>query len=469
MLYHLVKYLSQYYDFPGVWLFQFISFRAGVAAFLALIIALFVGKPIIKWLKKHQIGEQIRQEGPKHHASKKGTPTMGGVIIFIAILIPSLLFADLTNAYVFTMLLAILWVTALGLWDDYIKVFKKDKGGLRGKTKLLAQTGLGVIVGFMMVTHPHFSGRSPRIDPETRVIDPTLLLRRLGFQRGDKLLKAENQTQLNFEQLNQNPYPFASYTILRKGDTITLTIPPQQRKAAAIALFGQKIPGFTTRTDIPFVKDHLFDYSKIIFWSDSPESWWVKLFYVFIVIFIVVAVSNSVNLTDGLDGLAVGTSAIAGGALGIFAYVSGHYVFANYLRVSFIPLSGELSILLAAFVGACIGFLWYNAYPAQVFMGDTGSLMLGGIIGVSALMVKKELLLPVLCGIFFVEALSVIIQVTYFKYTKRKYGEGKRIFLMAPLHHHYELKGMHEAKIVIRFWIVAFLLALIAFLTLKIR
>jgi phospho-N-acetylmuramoyl-pentapeptide-transferase len=386
MLYYLFEYLNQAYDLPGSSLFKYLTFRASVAAIMGLAIAILFGRRVILFLKSRQIGETIRELGPASHKAKSGTPTMGGVIILAAIVIPTLLLAKLHSGYVLLALIATVWMGLIGFLDDYIKIFKKNKSGLPGKFKIVAQVLLGLLAGLIMTFHPDFAGA-----------DPT----------------------------------------------------------------------FLTSTNLPFVKDYELDYSRIAFWSDDPI--WGRIIYVGIVIFIITAVSNGVNLTDGLDGLAAGTTAIVAVALGIFAYVSGNVVFAKYLNITYLPNSGETVVFVAALIAACVGFLWYNTYPAQVFMGDTGSLALGGAVGMVALMVKKELLLPLLCGVFFVESLSVILQVAYFKYTKRKYGEGRRIFRMAPLHHHYEKMGHHETKIVVRFWIVTLILVILSFATLKIR
>lgn len=378
MLYELFSWLESNYNLPGSGLFQFITFRASLAAILAMLMGTLVGKHIINLLRRKQIGETIREVGPESHKTKKGTPTMGGIIILFAILVPCLLLARLTNIYVLVMMGATLWMGLIGLADDYIKVFLKDKQGLRSGTKVLGQVGLGILVAAALFFHPDV-----------------------------------------------------------------------QEEAL--------------RTNLPVTK-HLFDYSQLAW---GPISSW--LVYFGVIVLIVTAVTNSVNLTDGIDGLAAGVSAITGTGLGILAYMSGNIKTAAYLNILYVPMSGEVVVFLAAMVGACIGFLWYNSYPAQVFMGDTGSLALGGAIASSAIIIKMELLLPILCGIFFVESLSVIVQVTYFKYTKRKYGEGRRIFRMSPLHHHYELGGIAEPKVVTRFWIMAVLLVLVAVALLKLR
>lgn len=407
MFYYLFQYLDERFDFIGAGVFQYISFRAGMAAVVSLIIALTFGENLINLLRKKQIGESIRDLGLHGQMEKKGTPTMGGIIIISAIVIPTLLFAKLDNVYILLMLASILLLGTIGFVDDFIKVFKKNKEGLSGKFKIVGQVAIGLLVGITLFFHQD------------------VLIR--DFKAPDKVEAIE-------EAINENNYT----------DSKSL------------------------RTTIPFVKDNEIDYNKILpaIGIDEHHTW---ILYVLIVIFIVTAVSNGANITDGIDGLAAGTSAIIGTTLGVFAYVSGNAIFSSYLDIMYIPYSGELVIFCAAFVGACIGFLWYNSYPAQVFMGDTGSLALGGIIAVLAIILRKELLIPVLCGIFFVESLSVIIQVYYFKYTKKKYGEGRRIFKMAPLHHHYQKLGYHESKIVARFWIMGILLAIFTLATLKLR
>ena len=393
MFYYLFDYLEKQFDLVGAGVFQYISFRAGMAALVSLLITIVFGKKLIDRLRAFQIGESIRDLGLDGQMAKQGTPTMGGIIIIAAIVIPTLLFARVFNIYIVLLLVAALWMGVIGFIDDYLKVKKKNKEGLRGKFKVIGQVVLGLVVGLVMVFHE---------DVVTRdfISDGT-------FQDKQSLI-----------------------------------------------------------TTIPFIKDNEFNYNWLLPEAFEGFTW---VIYVFAVIFIVTAVSNSTNLTDGLDGLAGGTSAIVGLTLAIFAYLSGNAIFADYLNIMYIPNSGELVIFCAAFIGACIGFLWYNAYPAQVFMGDTGSLSLGGIIAVLALVIRKELLIPLLCGIFFIESLSVMIQVFWFKYTKKKYGEGRRIFLMSPIHHHYQKKGLHEAKIVGRFWISGVLLAILTLATLKLR
>ena len=407
MLYHLFEYLDKHMHFPGSGLFHYLSFRAALSILISLTISMVFGKTLIRMLRKKQVGETIRDLGLEGQMQKAGTPTMGGLIILAAILVPTLLLADLTNIYIQTMIIATIWLGLIGFLDDYIKVFKKNKEGLAGKSKIVGQIGVGLIVASMLYW-------SPSVTIKEKVSD----------------VQIENAT------------------------------PDEQ----AMQWEEEK----SLKTTIPFIKGNEFDYAWLV--PDSMESPWV-LWAVFavIVIFIVTAVSNGANITDGIDGLATGTSAIIGITLAIFAYVSGNYIFADYLNVMYIPHSGELTVFIAAFVGACVGFLWYNSFPAQVFMGDTGSLALGGIIATFSIAVRKELLIPVLCGIFLVENLSVMLQVGYFKYTKKKYGEGRRIFLMSPLHHHYQRKGMHEAKIVSRFWIIGIMLAVLTIITLKVR
>lgn len=391
MLNYIFEYLNQI-DFPGSGLFQYISFRAGMAALLSLIITITFGERLIEMLRKFQLGESIRDLGLEGQMEKKGTPTMGGIIIISAIVIPTLLFARLDNIYIILLVISALWMGIIGFIDDYLKVKKQNKEGLRGKFKIIGQIGLGLLVGLVMVFHEDIVVRD-----------------------------------------------FSGEAFSDKN---------------------------TLLTTIPFVANNEFQYDWFLPEALNDYAW---VLYVLVVIFIVTAVSNGANITDGLDGLAAGTCAIIGLTLAVLAYLSGNAIFANYLNIMFIPNSGELVIFCTAFVGACIGFLWYNSYPAQVFMGDTGSLSLGGIIAVLAFVIRKELLIPILCGILVIENLSVILQVSYFKYTKKKYGEGKRIFLMSPLHHHYQKKGLHESKIVGRFWIVGILLAIFTLATLKIR
>lgn len=404
MLYYLFEYLDQQFNLAGAGVFQYISFRAGVGIVLSLLITIFFGKHFIKMLQKQQMGETIRDLGLQGQLEKKGTPTMGGIIIISAIVIPTLLVAKLDNIYVILLLVTTIWMGMIGFLDDYLKIKKKNKEGLSGKFKIIGQVIIGLIVGVTMVTND------------------------------DILVRDFNKS----------------------GPTIETTVVDTQEFEDVKS----------TITTIPFVKNNEFHYKWLL--PEFLEDY-TNVLYVLVVIFIVTAVSNGANITDGLDGLAAGTSAIIGITLAILAYVSGNLVFADYLNIMYIPGSGELVIFCFAFVGACIGFLWYNSYPAQVFMGDTGSLSIGGVIAVLALVVRKELLIPVLCGIFVIENLSVIIQVSYFKYTKKKYGEGRRVFLMSPLHHHYQKKGIHETKIVTRFWTTGILLAILTLATLKLR
>lgn len=404
MLYYLFDYLHSAYDFPGSGLFQYISFRAAMAVITSLLVSLVFGGKIIRLIQRKQIGEQIRTLGLSGEEAKKGTPTMGGLIILSAILIPTLLFAKLDNIYTQIMLISTLWLGAIGFIDDYIKVFKKDKAGLAGKFKILGQVGISLIVGLVMVFHADIV-----VKDEVSLSSET------------ELVKTDNLAQKSY------------------------------------------------KTTTPFFKNNEFDYQYLTSWMGDAAKDYAWILFILIVVVIITAVSNGANMTDGLDGLATGTSAIIGVTLALFAYVSGNIFAADYLNIMYIPDTGELVIYMSAFVGACVGFMWYNSYPAQVFMGDTGSLALGGIIAVVAILIRKELLIPVLCGVFLVENLSVIMQVGYFKYTKNKFGEGKRIFKMAPLHHHYQKLGMHESKIVTRFWIVGIMLAVITVVTLKLR
>jgi phospho-N-acetylmuramoyl-pentapeptide-transferase len=404
MLYYLFEYLQNAYDFPGSGLIQYISFRSAMAVITSLVVSLVFGGKIIRFIQRKQIGEQVRTLGLNGEDAKNGTPTMGGLIILSAILIPTLLFAKLDNIYIQIMLVSTLWLAAIGFIDDYIKIFKKDKKGLAGRFKVLGQVGIGLIVGLVMVFHTEIvvkEGVSLSLDTE--------------------LIKTDFKAQ--------------------KSSTTTT----------------------------PFFKNNEFDYQSLTSWIVDGGNEYAWILFILVVIVIITAVSNGANMTDGLDGLATGTSAIIGVTLVLFCYVSGNIIAADYLNIMYIPNSGELVIYMSSFVGACLGFMWYNSYPAQVFMGDTGSLALGGIIAVVAILIRKELLIPVLCGVFLVENLSVIIQVGYFKYTKKKFGKGKRIFKMAPLHHHYQKLGMHESKIVTRFWIVGIMLAVITIVTLKIR
>lgn len=403
MLYSLFDYLDRVLDIPGTGVFRYISFRAGMAALVSLVITITFGHQIINWIRNRQIGETVRDLGLEGQTQKKGTPTMGGLMMIAAILIPTLLFANLNNIYIQLLLITTVWLGLIGFLDDYIKVFRKNKDGLKGRFKIVGQIGIGIIVGATLYYH-------------------------------DDVVIREFSTPVSVES------------------GVIETPAFQDVKAL--------------KTTIPFFKNNELNYADFLgFFGDAMT----PVLYIFVAIFIITAVSNGANITDGIDGLAAGTSAIIGIAIAIFAYLSGNAIFSQYLNIMYIPNSGELVIFTAAFVGACVGFLWYNSFPAQVFMGDTGSLMLGGVIAVLALTLRKELLIPTLCGIFLVENLSVMIQVGYFKYTRMKYGEGRRIFLMSPLHHHYQKKGIHESKIVTRFWIVGILLAVITLATLKLR
>ncbi|MDA3880785.1 MAG: phospho-N-acetylmuramoyl-pentapeptide-transferase [Prolixibacteraceae bacterium] len=417
MLYHLYKFI-EHWDIPGLGIMQYISFRAAAAVLVSLLITVVFGKKIIRILQRKQIGEEVRDLGLEGQMAKKGTPTMGGLIILASILVPTLLFARLDNIYIWLMIITTVWLGIIGFIDDYIKVFKKDKEGLAGKFKILGQVSLALIVGATLLFN-----------------DDVIVREKVKDDNGKYIIEVvvDNQT-------------------------------------------GQQVVHYTTedvkstRTTIPFVKNQELDYRFFVkFLPDSWEDVAVWIFYIMVIIFIITAVSNATNLTDGLDGLAAGTTSISGLTLGILAYVSGHVLLADYLNIMYIPNIGELSVFVAAFIGATVGFLWYNAYPAQVFMGDTGSLALGGILAVFAIIIRKEIMLPIFCGVLVAENLSVVLQVSYFKHTKRKYGEGRRIFLMSPLHHHYQKKGYHESKIVTRFWIVAILLAVISIVTLKVR
>jgi phospho-N-acetylmuramoyl-pentapeptide-transferase len=420
MLYYLFNYLDRVFDVPGAGAFNYISFRAALALITSLIISLVFGKRIIEFIRRKQIGETIRELGLTGQSEKKGTPTMGGLIIIGAIIIPTLLFAKIHNVYIILMLITTLWLGAIGFIDDYIKVFKKDKEGLKARFKVIGQVGIGLIVGSVLYFHP------------------------------DVVIK---------ERLN-------------KGSSDVVTISSlEQRKLSGPRYAETSVKNI--KTTIPFVKNNELDYSHFISWFGADSSKWGWLIFIPMVILIITAVSNGANITDGIDGLAAGTSAIIGTVLGILAWVSGNFIFADYLNIMYIPNSSELVVFIAAFIGACIGFLWYNAYPAQVFMGDTGSLAIGGIIAVFAIAIRKELLIPILCGVFVVENISVIMQVYYFKYQKRKHGvdyaRENRLFKMAPLHHHYQKSGFHESKIVMRFFIVGIALAVLTLVTLKLR
>jgi len=420
MIYYLFRYLSQLFEFPGNQLYQYSSVRAAAAVLLSLVISLIFGKRFIALLQKKQVGETIRDLGLANEDKKKGTPTMGGLIILAAVLVPTLLFARLRNVYVLLLLLTTVWMGLIGFLDDYIKVFKKDKKGLRGKFKVFGQLTLGIIVGLCFYLNKDVRIRSYLSEKEYQT--------------------KKHQVELQEKKYNGN------------GEQIYV------------------VDHRSTNTTIPFVKNHQFDYADLlIFLPKHQRSKFAWLAYVLVVIFVITAVSNGANLTDGIDGLAAGTAAIISATLGVLAFLSGNFIFADYLDIMFIPEIGEVLIFAAALTGACVGYLWYNAFPAQVFMGDTGSLAIGGIIATLALMIRKEFLLPILAGIFLAENLSVIIQVAYFKYTKKKYGEGKRIFKMSPLHHHYQKLNYAEPKIVVRFWIVGLMLAILTFITLKIR
>ena len=418
MLYYIFDYLDKVSDIPGTGVFKYITFRSGLAIILSLLVSTIFGKTIINFLRKQQIGETVRELGLQGQNEKAGTPTMGGVIIILATLIPVFLLAKLDNIYILLMIVTTVWMGIIGFLDDYIKVFKHDKEGLKGRFKVIGQIGLGLIVGVILYFHPSIT--------------------------------VKKDTSKSTFELVQNHSEKVINDVTMSG---------------TVKVIAEK----STATTIPFFKNNEFDYADLLsFLGDGYENY-AWLVFIPIVIFIITAVSNGANLTDGIDGLAAGTSAISVLALGIFAFVSGNIIFSNYLNIMYIPNIGELSIFISAFVGSLVGFLWYNTYPAQVFMGDTGSLTIGGIIAVLAIAVRKELLIPVLCGIFLVENLSVVLQVSYFKYTKNKYGEGRRIFLMSPLHHHFQKKGLHESKIVTRFWIVAIFLAIFSLVSLKLR
>lgn len=417
MLYYLFTWLDKAFNFPGAGVFQYISFRAAMSVITSLVIILILGKPFIKWLKRKQIGETVRDLQLEGQKEKEGTPTMGGIIILAAIIVPTLLFAKLDNIYVLIMLGTTVWLGLLGFLDDYIKVFRHNKEGLPGKYKIVGQVTLGLAVGLLIMYHP------------------------------DITIKEKSSLESFVATHNVN--------IQDNYDRATREF--------------SKDPIKSTKTTIPFVKNNELDYAKIITWMGDWAKKWVWVLYVIIVIFVVTATSNAANLTDGIDGLATGTSAIIGATLAILAWVSGNIIFANYLNIMYLPNIGELAIFITAFVGATLGFLWYNSHPAEIFMGDTGSLPIGGIIAVFALLIRKELLIPILCGIFLIEDVSVILQTSYFKYTRKRYGKGRRIFLMAPLHHHYQKKGIPEQKIVMRFYLIGILLAIVSIVTLKLR
>ena len=405
MLYYIFQYLDKVFDIPGAGVFQYITFRSGLAFNLSLAFATIYGKKIISFLKKQQVGETVRELGLQGQNEKAGTPTMGGIIIILATLIPVFLLAKLENIYVILLIVTTIWMGSIGFLDDYIKIFKKDKDGLKGRFKVIGQVGLGIIVGSVLYFHPGVTVRKDTL--------------------GDKY-KVENVELSKLEEKS-------------------------------------------TATTIPFLKNNEFDYAEVLSFMGDGYKDWAWIIFIPVVIFIITAVSNGANLTDGIDGLAAGTSAISVLTLGLFAFLSGNIIFSDYLNIMYIPNSGEMTIFIAAFTGALVGFLWYNTYPATVFMGDTGSLTIGGIIAVIAIAIRKELMIPILCGIFLAENFSVVLQVSYFKYTKKKFGEGRRIFLMSPLHHHYQKKGYHESKIVTRFWIVGILLAISSLVILKLR
>lgn len=408
MLYYLFDYLYKVMNVPGTGVFQYITFRSGLAVILSLMISTIYGKKIIGFLRRQQVGETVRELGLAGQNEKAGTPTMGGLIIIIATLIPVLLFTKLNNIYIILLIVTTLWMGTIGFIDDYIKIFKKDKQGLKGIFKVIGQVGLGLIVGSVLYLHPGVTVRN------------------------------EKPATISFKQT----------------ENVISQVPIEEK---------------STATTIPFFKNNELDYAELLSWAGDGYKDWAWLIFIPIVIFIITAVSNGANLTDGIDGLAAGTSAISVVALGIFTFVSGNIIFSSYLNIMYIPNSGEMTVFIAAFAGALIGFLWYNSYPAAVFMGDTGSLTIGGIIAVLAIAVRKELMIPLLCGIFLVENVSVMMQVAYFKYTKKRFGEGRRIFLMSPLHHHYQKKGYHESKIVTRFWITGIILAILSIVTLKLR
>ena len=408
MLYYLFEYLHKVLNVPGTGVFQYITFRSALALILSLLISTIFGKRIINFLRNQQVGETVRELGLAGQTQKAGTPTMGGLIIIIATLIPVLLLTKLNNIYIILLIVTTLWMGTIGFIDDYIKIFKKDKEGLKGIFKVIGQVGLGLIVGSVLYLHP---GVTVRKDVK------------------DKVLLSQTENVIHQAPIEEK----------------------------------------STATTIPFFENNEFDYAQLLAWTGEGYEKWSWLIFIPFVIFIITAVSNGANLTDGIDGLAAGTSAISVLALAIFTFVSGNIIFSNYLNIMYIPDSGEMTVFIAAFIGALIGFLWYNSYPASVFMGDTGSLTIGGIIAVLAISVRKEMLIPLVCGIFLAENFSVVLQVAYFKYTKKRFGEGRRIFLMSPLHHHYQKKGYHESKIVTRFWIVGILLAILSIVTLKLR
>ncbi|MDB4927446.1 phospho-N-acetylmuramoyl-pentapeptide-transferase [Mucilaginibacter sp.] len=413
MLYYLFTYLNKNYSIPGTGVFQYITFRMAMAVIVSLIVTTVYGRRLIDYLRYKQVGETVRNLGLEGQMQKAGTPTMGGLIIILGILIPTLLFAKLDNIYIILMIITTVWLGAIGFLDDYIKVFKKNKEGLAGRFKIVGQVGLALIIGFTMYNH-----KDIMIQQEVK-------------------LPVQYDTKIDFHM---------------RGNKPVLT---QDVKS--------------TKTTMPFYKNNEFDYDKVLKFLGPGYQKYTLVVFLFFVIVIITAVSNGANITDGIDGLATGTSAIIGVTLAILAYVSSNYIISDYLNIMYIPKSEELVVFAGAFIGACVGFLWYNSYPAQVFMGDTGSLAIGGIIAVFAIMIRKELMIPLLCGIFLLESLSVIMQVGWFKFTKKRFGEGRRVFLMAPLHHHYQKKGFHEAKIVTRFWIIGIMLAILTVITLKLR
>jgi phospho-N-acetylmuramoyl-pentapeptide-transferase len=406
MLYYIFQYLDKAFDVPGAGVFQYITFRSALAFILSLLIATIYGKKIINYLRNQQVGETVRELGLEGQTAKAGTPTMGGIIIILATLIPVLLLAKLNNIYIILLIVTTIWMGTIGFIDDYIKIFKKDKQGLKGIFKVIGQVGLGLIVGTVLYLSPDVTVRKDTLNSRVKI-----------------------ENNLKPSDLEEK----------------------------------------STSTTIPFMKNNEFDYAEVLSFMGDDYKSYAWLIFIPMVILIITAVSNGANLTDGIDGLAAGTSAISVLTLGLFTFVSGNIIFSDYLNIMYIPNAGEMTIFIAAFVGALVGFLWYNAYPASVFMGDTGSLTIGGIIAVIAIAIRKELMIPVVCGIFLAENLSVIIQVSYFKYTKKKFGEGRRIFLMSPLHHHYQKKGYHESRIVTRFWIVGILLAIFSLVSLKLR
>jgi phospho-N-acetylmuramoyl-pentapeptide-transferase len=413
MLYYLFTYLDRNYDIPGAGVFQYLTFRMAMAVIVSLLVTTVWGRRLIDYLRYKQVGETVRNLGLEGQMQKAGTPTMGGIIILLGILVPTLLFAKLDNIYVILMIVTTVWLGAIGFLDDYIKVFKKNKEGLAGRFKITGQVSLALIIGWTMYFHPEIK------------------------MRHEVKLPVKYDAPVSYHLKNGTP------------------------------VYTQDVK--STKTTMPFYKNNEFDYGKVLKMLGHGYERYTLLVFMFFVIMIITFISNGANITDGIDGLATGTSAISGITLAVLAYVSGNVVIADYLSIMYLPNSGELVIFAGAFVGACVGFLWYNSFPAQVFMGDTGSLAIGGIIAVFAILIRKELMLPLLCGVFVVENLSVIIQVGWFKFTKKRFGEGRRVFLMAPLHHHYQKKGFHEAKIVTRFWIICIMLAIITVITLKLR